>query len=255
MRFGVCIGGDAGKIATAKAVGFDYVEAGFSLLTTENTEEFDRYAAELQKNDIRCESVNCFIPGHLPVVADTVNEKGLYDYVKKGMENGVKLGVKTVVFGSGGARRIPEGFPYEKAVRQTLRFLREIAGPLAEENGITVVLEPLSPRDTNFINTAKEGAVIAAAADHPAVKSLVDLFHMEKVGDTNADILAIGPMIRHAHIAEPSQRVYPSTPDEFDYKGFVAALESVGCPRCSVEANCRDFETDSRAAARLLQSL
>ena len=32
MKFGMCIGGDAKKIAICKKLGFDYVESGFSLL-------------------------------------------------------------------------------------------------------------------------------------------------------------------------------------------------------------------------------
>ena len=254
MKIGVCIGSEAKKISISKEIGFDYVESGFSMLTNEDPAEFNLFQSELNRVGMTCESVNCFLPGSLPVVGEKVDDAALYDYVKRGMENGSRLGVQTVVFGSGGARRIPEGFPYEKAVRQFISFLRNIAGPLADSNGITIVIEPLSLRDTNFINSAKEGAAIAAAADLPNVKALVDLFHMEREGDTVSDILSIGSFLHHAHIAEPKKRVYPAAVDEFDYGSFIHALEKVGCPRCSLEAGCGNFAKEGALAVKVLKS-
>lgn len=253
MRFGICIGGDFLKIAPAKRCGYDYVESAFEMLANAPSQQFSDFADELKKNDIPCESVNCFLPGSLKVVGPQVDHDALHDYVKRGMENGERLGVKTVVFGSGGARSIPEGFPYAQAIRQLVTFLKEIAGPLAAGHGITLTIEPLC--DCNVITTVKEGAILAAMADMPSVRSLGDLYHMEKVGDTCEDVLALKGMLKHAHIAEPSQRIYPTLNDAFDYRPFVRALEEIGCPRCSLEARNNDFEKEAKAAMDVFRSL
>ena len=253
MRFGVCIGSDAQKIAIAKKSGFDYVESAFEMLASAPSQIFTDFQDELKKNQIPCESVNCFLPGSLKVVGPQVDRQAVYEYVRRGMENGENLGVKTVVFGSGGARSIPDGFAYDTAIRQIVTFLKEIAGPLAAEHGITVTIEPLC--DCNVITTVKEGAIIAALTDHPNVKSLGDLYHMEKVGDTCKDVLAVKGVLKHAHIAQPSGRVYPSRGDGYDYRPFVHALEEIGCPRCSLEAGNKDFSAESKEAMEVFRTL
>jgi hypothetical protein len=43
-------------------------------------------------------------------------------YVAKAFDRVARLGVRIVVFGSGGARRVPEGYPRDDAVRQMVDF-------------------------------------------------------------------------------------------------------------------------------------
>ena len=253
MRFGFCVGGDAEKVKIAQAVGADYVETGFDLLAREDGAEYDAFREALAQSSLRCESANCFLPGAMKVTGETVDYEALRTYVARGMERGAALGLQTVVFGSGGARNVPEGFGFDKAFRQLTYFLSEIAGPIAANHGITVVVEPLW--DSNIISTAKEGVMLAAAAQRPNVMGLVDLFHMAKMSDRIDNIRQLKGLIGHAHIAEPSNRVYPKDASEYDYKSFVDALKYAGCPRCSVEARCDDFAAEAPAAMKLLKSL
>ena len=251
MRFGFCIGGDIEKIMIAEKAGADYVETGFDLLAREDTAAFEAFGAALKRSSLKCESANCFLPGHLKVTGETVDYALVESYVRRGMQRGGSIGLKTVVFGSGGARSVPEGFPFDRAFRQLVFFLREIAGPAAQAYGINVVVEPLC--DCNIISTAKEGAMLAAAADRENVFSLVDLFHMFKMGDAIGNIRDLKGVVAHAHIAEPSQRVYPRDPGEYDYQAFIDALEYAGCQRCSVEARTDDFENDAPKALGVLK--
>ena len=78
---------------------------------------------------------------------------------------------------------------------------------------------------------------------------------MEKVGDTCEDVLALRGVLMHAHIAEPSNRVYPAPGDAFDYGPFVRALQQIGCPRCSLEARYSDFNADAKVAITVFRSL
>ncbi|MBQ6067277.1 MAG: sugar phosphate isomerase/epimerase [Clostridia bacterium] len=253
MKFGFCVGDDRERVAVAAAVGADYVETGFDTLAREDGARYDAFAEALASHGIRCESANCFLPGSLKVTGDTVDYDALKRYVARGMSRGEAVGLKTVVFGSGGARNVPEGFPFCEAFRQLTFFLREIAGPLAEQHGVNVVVEPLW--DSNIINTAKEGAMLAAAANRPNVFGLVDLFHMYKMSDRIDNIRDLKGALMHAHIAEPSQRKYPLSAEEYDYKAFIDALEFSGCPRCSVEAGCNDFAGEAPVTMKLLRNL
>ena len=253
MKFGFCTGDDCERVAVAAGVGADYVETGFETLTNEDGAAYEAFRAALDRHGIRCESANCFIPGSMKLTGEAVDYDALRRYVGRGMERGAAVGLKTVVFGSGGARNVPEGFSFCEAFRQLTFFLREIAGPLAERHGVNVVVEPLW--DSNIINTAKEGAMLAAAADRPNVFGLVDLFHMDKMHDKIDNIRDLKGHVMHAHIAEPSRRVYPLSAEEYDYRSFIDALEAAGCPRCSVEARCDDFAAEAPVTMQLLRSL
>lgn len=252
MKFGACIGYDPERIKLAAEFGFDYLEAGFAFFVKGTDEELEGYRKCLEENGIKCEASNCFIPGELKVVGENVDYDALKAHVEKGMSRGVKVGLQTVVFGSGGARSIPEGFPYYKAAAQIAYFLKNIVAPAAEKYGITVVVEPLC--DCNIINTVKEGCIFAAMAESDNVKGLGDSFHMYTFGDKFENIKDVKGFLGHAHIAEPTDRVYPYENDGADYKSFLEALEFAGCPRCSIEAGCKDFAKEGPVALGILKA-
>lgn len=251
MKFGSCVGNEPEKIKLAAEFGFDYLEIGFRFFTTSDDETIEEYCRCLEENNIRCESANCFIPGELKVTGEDVDYEALKKHVETGMKKGIKAGLKTVVFGSGGARDIPEGYPYNKAAKQIAFFLKEIVAPVAEKYGITVVVEPLW--DSNIINTVKEGCIFASMAESENVKGLADSFHMFKMNDSFDNIKDVKGFLGHAHVAEPTKRVYPYENDGADYRAFIDALKFAGCPRCSIEASCDDFKAQAPVALKILK--
>ena len=261
MKFGVCTGIDNEEnVKIAAESGYDYIECGFQMFAKASEEELSLWEEREKKYGIFAEAANCFLPSSLPVTGDSVDYDALNEFVARGMKNSARLGLKTVVFGSSGARSIKEGFSYEKAVRQMGYFLREIAAPEAAKYGITIVTEPLQKAETNMINTVKEGVLLAALADRENVRCLADLFHMVQCGDTADDILMIKDSIVHAHISNPLgrdgiKRIYPLSSDEFDYKSFLDALRQGTCERCSIEAGVIDFAYEAPLAIKLLRSL
>lgn len=253
MRFGLNIGTSAEHVKLAADAGFDYVETGFSVLAQPGDETLDSFCRALADNHIRCEAVNCFIPGSMKVVGDAVDSEALKAYVERGMSRAARAGTEIVVFGSGGARSIPDGFSYPAAVKQLTGFLREIVSPIAGKYGVTVVIEPLC--DTNSVTTVREGAMLAAAADTEPVKLLCDLYHMYRVGDGLDTLTGLEGFLKHSHIAEPVKRGYPLSGQEYDYRAFVKAVEALGCPRCTVEASPSDMRSEAPICAKLLKSL
>ena len=261
MRFGVCCGiDDEERVKIAVESGYDYIECGFQMFANATDEQLAEWEAREKKYGIICEATNCFLPGNLKVTGDEVDYDALREFVERGMKNSARMGVRTVVFGSSGARNIKEGFSYAKAISQMGYFLREVASPAAEKYGITVVTEPLQKAETNMINTVKEGVMLAVLAGRDNVKGLADLFHMEQCGDTAEDIRFLAGSIHHAHISNPVgingvKRIYPASADEFDYKSFVDALEEGGCERCSIEASVTDFAVEAPKAIEVLRNL
>jgi len=131
-----------------------------------------------------------------------------------------------IVFGSAGARMVPDGFPIAKGFEQYVDMLKQF-GPLAEEAGVTLVVEPLNRGECNLVNTVLEGAEAVRRANTNGVKLLVDLFHMLRNGESPDDILKVGPLIRHAHLAENKDRAAPGIHGD-DFRPFLRALRKVG---------------------------
>jgi len=59
------------------------------------------------------------------------------------------------------------------------------------------------------------------------VKLLVDVFHMLRNGESPDDILKVGPLIRHAHLAENKDRAAPGVNGE-NFRPFLRALRKAG---------------------------
>lgn len=78
------------------------------------------------------------------------------------------LGGRVLVFGSPQQRDIPAGMSREAATGAAVDVLRQCL-PRFEEREVTLCLEPLTPKETNFINTCAEAAELIAAVDHPRI--------------------------------------------------------------------------------------
>ena len=58
------------------------------------------------------------------------------------LDRAARLGAGIVVFGSGPAKTVPPGFPKGEAILQLIELCRKLA-PIAADNGIIIVIEPL----------------------------------------------------------------------------------------------------------------
>lgn len=262
MRYGVSFSLELPQqVQMAKDAGFDYVECGFGMLSRTNDATFDAYRQALDDSGIRCEAANCFIPGDLKIIGTDYAREEMTQFLKNGFSRGAQLGLQTVVFGSGGARALPDGVRFDDGFRQLGAFLRDVVSPLAAQYGVTVVIEPLRKAETNMIHTLDEGAMLAALANRDNISCLADVYHMWGAGETFDDIRRLKGCIRHGHISNPetpnkeAKRTFPLERDEFDYGGFVSALADAGCARCSIEARCYDFPSEIKKAGKVLRSL
>ncbi len=254
MKFGVC--GDMSLAAIAAQSSFDYVECSVpALLMPREPEEVFRASLEaVQKAAIPCPVLNLFIPGDLKIVGADVDTKALEAYVRTSMVRAEDVGVEVIVFGSGGARRIPEGFDPHLAHAQLLAFCRMVA-PLANDHGVTVVVEPLNLAECNVLTSVKECAELVQEVAHPGLRLLVDAYHLMRDGDSYEDIVRYGDLLVHAHIATVPTRLAPGA-EVCDFSRFFQALADANyTKRLSIEGKITNPETELPAALSAMREL
>lgn len=256
MKLGVCLSAKKPEqIAAAKEAGFDYIEVSVSGISDMTREEIDAFKDALNRYNIPCEAANCFIKGENKLVGDNVDYQAITEYLERVLPVAEEIGIKTIVFGSGGARNREDDFPADKAYNQVVLFLKEYAAPKCEKHGINIAIEPLVRWASKMIHTVKEAVALADECALDNVKALADLFHMHENGDDIKNILKYNGKIIHSHISNPPKRRFPLCADEYDYKSFIDNLKAAGCQRCSIESGTDDFESDAKAAFQVLNSL
>jgi sugar phosphate isomerase/epimerase len=171
-------------------------------------------------------AANVLLPAALKVTGPDIDYARLDRYAHTVFRRAKEVGMTLIVFGSAGARMVPDGFPVAKGFEQYVDVLRQF-GPLAEQNGVTIVVEPLNRGECNLVNTVLEGAEAVRRANTGGVKLLVDIFHMLRNGESPDDIVTVGPLIRHAHVAENKDRAAPGINGE-DFRPFLRALRRAG---------------------------
>lgn len=201
MRFGICVYTE--DIASAERAGYEYVELTVTHVVPEVGEaEFRTLKNRLRGFSIRPEAWRRFIPSSLQVVGPTVDFDKLTEFVKTTLGRIGELGGRVVVFGSPGARNVPEGFSRETAHSQLVRFLQMTADQAAK-NDISIVIEPIFKRNCNILNTIHEAVALAKAVDRKEVKVLADLYHMTSERESVVAVAEAGGDLYHIHLPVP----------------------------------------------------
>ena len=251
VKVGYCTG--LKNADAAKAAGFDYVELSATEIAALSDDEFAAAAAHLRQAGIATPSANLFVPQAIKIVGPDANVEQQTTHVRKVMSRLSKLGVEVLVFGSGGARRVPDGYSREDAYTQLVDFSRRAAEE-AKPYNIIVTIEPLRRQETNIINTAAEGLKLVNAVNHPNFQLMIDFYHLASEHEDPAIVIKAKDHLRHLHVANPQGRVFPQKWDEFDYAPFFANLKAIGYDkRISMEGSTTDLAAQGPVTVALLR--
>ena len=241
------------NLEPAKAAGFEYVELGATEIAGLTDADFEAAAARIKALGISTPVANLFLPATLKVTGPDINADAQMAHVKKAFTRLAQLGTGIVVFGSGGARRVPEGFDKEEAYKQLVDFGRRAAREAATHK-ITIAIEPLRRQETNIINTAGEGLELVKAINHPNFQLMIDFYHLASEKEDPEIVIRAKDHIRHLHFANPTGRVFPLKWEEFDYAPFFANLKKIGYDkRISMEGSTKDLATEGPITVALLK--
>ena len=104
------------------------------------------------------------------------------------------------------------------------------AADLAKDTGVTLLIEPLNPRDRPdyFLNRVEQAADVIAKVGRPNVKIQYDFYHVQIFGgDLITRFEKHLPVIGHVQIAAVPSRAEPDE-GEINYPGVFAALDRLG---------------------------
>ena len=128
-----------------------------------------------------------------------------------------QLGCKTFIATTGNT--LPD-VPREAQHAACVTALKAGA-PVAEDAGITIVLEPLNPLVDHkgyYLNTSEEGFAILSEVNSPAVKLLFDIYHQQITeGNVTRNLVDHIGQIGHFHVADNPGRHEPGT-GEINYR-------------------------------------
>ena len=236
---------------------FDFIEENVQTLLVPEADEaaFRERLAIVKSLGRPVTAANRLLPPDLKPIGPEVNEARLQKWGENVFRRAEEVGVKKIVWGSGVARRVPDGFSKEKAREQFIKAVASYA-PLAERHGVIIVIEPVCRVDSNFIMSLAEGADIVHSVGHPNVQLLADNFHMDIEGEAPSEIERFANILEHVHVSEIKGRAIPGTTD-YDLRPYLRALKKAGYDKTlAIEPEWKDVNTDpAKALAALRQQM
>lgn len=243
MRFGICtnfLSEDKYSLHTerleALAEIFDFVEFPAFPLAALSDEAFAEFAELLPRKGICCDSITNLFPAELHLMAQPLDVSAIGAYLDALLPRLKRIGCHKLVFGSGPARRVPEGMTREAADCRMIFILRELVLPSTQPLGMEVLLEPLNPILCNYIHTIGEAAAICEACGD-AIGIVADAFNLMENEKTQEQILRHAHRLRHVHISEAG-RGCPKEPLSPELTQFISALNAAGYTG-SVSLECK----------------
>jgi D-psicose/D-tagatose/L-ribulose 3-epimerase len=208
-----------------KSLGFDLVEIP---IEGEHDIDYAKAAEAYARNGLKCSLCAVMGAGRDPSHEDEAIQKGGVAYLKHCIDAAVQLHAIALV----GPLYAAVGRQWQSTPDQRKRDMERCAKNLkqvaryAEDNGITLALEPLNRFETSFINLTEQALELARMIDSPRVKLMMDTFHANiEEKSLGKAIEAAGPLMVHLH-ANENDRGTPGT-GHVPWNEIAAALKKV----------------------------
>lgn len=244
----------------SKSAGYDGVEIAPFTLADSVVQLSPQERREIREN---AESVGLEVVGlHWLLVKPEglyINhpDKALRDRTSRYLQELIRfcgdIGGHMMVVGSPKQRNMVEGVAYSEA----WKLAKEVFGQclvVAEERGVTLCVEPLSPEETNFINTAGEAIQMAREMDSPNFRIILDVKAMSSEGkDIPSIVRSARGWVAHVHANDANKRGpgFGCT----DFVPIARALRDIGYDNY-VSVEVFDFSPDPKTiAARSIEYL
>jgi sugar phosphate isomerase/epimerase len=185
-------------------------------------EQFQLNLERIKKAKCKLYLCNVFFPGTIKIAGPEVDEKRVLSYADTVLSRAKQAGIPFIVLGSGGPRRIPDGYDNEKAKKDFIGLCKKLA-TLAAKYDVKIALESLQSSETNFLNTVREAAEVVRGVNLPNFRLNADFFHMARENESPQSIIDAADVLAHVEIAEKQTRSMPGVMGD-DFKPYLRAL-------------------------------
>jgi sugar phosphate isomerase/epimerase len=135
------------------------------------------------------------------------------------------LGGRLLIFGSPKQRNLLPDVSREAALTHAIDVVQRVL-PVLERLDVTLAMEPLSPRTTNFLTTAAEAAELVERVASPRCRLILDCLAMSTEPTPIPDLIRRhAPLLSHFHANDPNRRG-PGF-GELDFVPILRALREV----------------------------
>ena len=179
----------------------------------------------------------------MKIAGPEVDETRVLSYADTVLSRAQKAGLSFIVLGSGGSRRLPDGYDTQKAKNDFIQLCKKLA-VVAAKYKIIIALEGLQSIETNFLNTVKAAGEIVKGVDHSNFRLNADIFHMMRENESPQSIIDNADVLSHCEIAEKQTRSFPGVMGD-DFKPYLRALRKANYTgKIFIEGNTSDPVND-----------
>lgn len=254
MRFGICT--DSHNARNAARLGYDFIEIGAAELCPEGPEsDWAPVRERILESGLSAEALGRVFPGEVRLVGPDRDMGRIEAYVATAFARVAEVGGRVVAWGSPDARRVPDGYPHERALRE-LGEVVALMGRVAATNGLIVAVEPLASTRTNVIWTVRHGLEMVRRLQHPAVHTMADIYQMYLNDEPLQEMARAGSDLAHVHVSDPD-RLPPGNPAHLPfYREAFDVLREMGYDgRVCIEARVTDFTLEAERALAFLKGV
>ena len=157
------------------------------------------------------------------------------------------LGGDVMVFGSPQQRKLLEGVSVEQGMTWAAEVLKQ-SMPTMDKLGITIALEPLGSKETNFLRFAADAVELAEKVDSPHCKMMLDCKAMTAESKSMPDLIReYKDWMFHFHANDPNLRG-PGMGD-LDFVPIFQALHDIDYKRW-ISVEVFDYSPGAEALAK-----
>ncbi len=207
--------------------GVDYSELNATEIYNMSENAFASLKERIKKGEIVPYSAICLVPKNIRLTGPDVNYDTVKEYAEKCFGKLSELGIKLLVFGSSGAKHVPDGFPMEKAWEQLFEVGR-IFSDTAKKYGQRVAVEGLRRAECNIVNTLEDVYYYVKNVNRDNFLMLADFYHMHENGEDISDVKKYKDYLIHFHIAGYIKRAVPTSEEADFVKECITALKEMG---------------------------